>query len=241
MSESVALLIPVYNGADTLGDVIRRCKALDMPVLIVDDGSTDGSAQVAREAGADMIQSHPVNRGKGAALKTGLNFSRGKDFEAVISLDADGQHVPDEAVKFVQRYREGFRGILVGNRFEDEEYLQRMPALRAVSNRVSSDLIRWLAAVPIQDIQCGFRLYRLDAIQSLNSHCDGFEFETEILLQAASSGLPLGNVPIRCEYPEGTVHSRYRPVSDSWKVAKIVIDHLWRSRRNRRCPKPEKT
>lgn len=202
-------------------EVLRRCKEQGLPVVVVDDGSTDGTSERVESEGADWILRHPANLGKGQALRDGLQSARDRGFEAAISLDADGQHLPEEIPKFLDRYSLGSADIIVGNRFGDQEYLRRMPGVRAFSNRFSSYLIRKFGRLPILDIQCGFRLYRLEPVLALGCQSTGFEFETEVLLRAAVRGCRLENVSIRCEYPEGTVRSRYRALKDSWRIYQV--------------------
>lgn len=174
-----------------------------------------------------MILRHPANLGKGQALRDGLQAAWQRGFEAAISLDADGQHLPEEIPRFLDLYRIGSADIIVGNRFGDQEYLRRMPGVRAFSNRFSSYLIRKFGRVPICDIQCGFRLYRLESVLALGCRSTGFEFETEVLLRAAARGCRLENVSIRCEYPEGTGHSRYRALKDSWRIYRVSRSIVW--------------
>jgi len=227
-TQPVALLIPVYNGAETLEAVLERCKALHLPVIVVDDGSTDGTPDIVAGTGVDHFTRQERNQGKGRALQSGFQLALQAGYDAVVSLDADGQHRPEEAPKFLERFQQGGADILVGNRFGDEEYLRRMPWQRVMSNRLSSAVIRSLGGLPVRDVQCGFRLYRLSAVCALEWRSSGFEFETEILLDARRAGCRMDNVPIRCEYPQGTDKSRYNALRDSWRIARVVL-------RNRRA------
>jgi len=225
-SDRIALLIPVYNGADALEGVIARCKALGMPILVVDDGSTDETPAIVARSGVDHSIRCEKNEGKGKALQIGFRFASETGYEAAVTLDADGQHRPEEVPKFMERYLRGGVDILAGNRFGDEEYLRRMPWQRVMSNRLSSGLIRRFGRLPLRDIQCGFRLYRLRSICGLSWRSSGFEFETEILLGARANGCRMENVPVQCEYPQGTDRSQFSALRDSWRIARVV----WRSR-----------
>jgi glycosyltransferase involved in cell wall biosynthesis len=219
---AVAVLIPVFNGQETVGQVIRRCRDMSLPVLVVNDGSTDDTERIVTEAQPDHVLKHETNQGKGMALRTGFDFARQSGYAAVVSVDADGQHRPEEIPRFIESFERENPDIIVGNRFADGDYLRCMPWYRVMSNRLSSALIRLLGRIPVNDVQCGFRLYRLSAICRLPWSTSGYEFETEILLEAQRQGLRVDNLPVRCEYPDGTARSGYRAVRDSWRIAKVV-------------------
>ncbi len=229
-SARVALLIPVYNGADTVGGVIARCKALELALVVVDDGSTDGTADIVVRAGVDHFIRRQRNEGKGKALQVGFRYAAEAGYEAVVTLDADGQHRPEEVPKFLERFRRSGADILVGNRFEDRDYLRRMPWQRVMSNRLSSGMIRQIGRLAVQDIQCGFRLYRLPSVCGLEWRSCGFEFETEILLGARAQGLRMENVPVQCEYPQGTDRSQFGALRDSWRIVRVVLRSRWTKR-----------
>ena len=219
----IALLIPVFNGGSVITEVIGRCRMHDLPVIVVDDGSTDGTLERVARLEVDQLVRQESNRGKGFALRSGFESARRAGYEAVVTLDADGQHRPEEVPKFLDCYDRTDADIIVGDRFGDREYLKRMPWQRVLSNRISSALIRTLCRLPIRDVQCGFRLYRLASVGSLASVAEGFEYETEVLLQARARNLRLENIPVRCEYPQGTVRSQYRAVFHSWQIARVVL------------------
>jgi glycosyltransferase involved in cell wall biosynthesis len=225
---ATAILIPVYNGEGTIGEVIRRCAPLELPIIAVDDGSRDGTLDRLKQLEGVRWIRHEENLGKGRALQSGFRFALAEGYEAVVTMDADGQHLPEEVPKFLKRFREAPVDLLVGNRLGDKSYLRKMPWHRAASNRVSSSVIRRAGGLKIRDVQCGFRLYRLEPVCRMQKvfRRRGFEFETAVLLEAQARGLKLDNVPIHCEYPEGTVKSQYRPLGDSWRIGQVVLDYF---------------
>ena len=135
-TESVAAAIPAYNAAPFVGDVVRRTLAQIGEVVVVDDGSADETASRAREAGAEVL-AHDFNRGKGAALRTAFAYLAERDFDAVLTLDADGQHLPEEIPRLEQAWREG-ADLVLGTR---DHLFDEMVWLRRASNTLSSGLI----------------------------------------------------------------------------------------------------
>jgi len=132
----IAAVIPAYNAEPSIGDVVRRTLQQVSTVLVVDDGSVDGTAEQARMAGAEVV-SHPVNRGKGAALRLAFGHLFSKGYESVVTLDADGQHLPEEIGKLIGCWREG-PDLVLGSR---DHLFEEMSGVRKASNGISSRLI----------------------------------------------------------------------------------------------------
>jgi glycosyltransferase involved in cell wall biosynthesis len=192
MPEACAVIIPAWNEALTIGPLVHRARAQVVAVLVVDDGSTDATAQLAREAGA-LVWSHPGNLGKGAALRTGLNQARKLDFRWAITLDADGQHAPEEIPAFLACAGATGCALVVGNRMAAAA---QMPWLRRAANRWMSRQLSRRAGRVLPDSQCGFRLLRLDAWARLPLHTEHFEVESETLLAFLASGHRVEFVPV---------------------------------------------
>lgn len=225
----LVLLIPAYNAGETLGGVLSQVLTHSIPVLVVNDGSTDATREVAERFPVEKVLDHETNRGKGAALKTGFQLAREMDFTHVLTIDADGQHPVDSVPAFRDRFERNPEAILVGDRFSDNT-IGAMPTVRRLSNGVSSRIISWAAGVPIPDAQCGMRVYPLGAISDIELESDGYAMETEVLVKAGKRAIEIVNIPISCHYPQGTATSRYRAFADSWRIAKVV----WRSLRQGR-------
>lgn len=192
----ICVVIPAYNEAQRIGSLVRQIEAFGLDVLIVDDGSTDATSQAASSAGARIIR-HEKNRGKGAALVTGFQYALETGYEAVITMDGDGQHLPEDIPKFVELARTQEADVLVGDRMHDP---QNMPWLRFRTNRFMSWLISLLARRAIPDSQCGFRLLRRRVIERLNLVTTNYEIESEMLIKAARLGYAISSVPVRSVY-----------------------------------------
>jgi len=219
MAMAIIALIPNYNELAHVADVVRRTLAY-LPAVVVDDGSSDGSGQAAAEAGATVL-THSVNRGKGAALATGITWALGHGYEALIMLDADAQHDPDEIPKFLDAYRRDVADIVLG-----ERDFSRMPRSNRFGNSNGSRLLSWALRRPITDNQCGYRLLNRKAMETLRFTSSGFEFEVEMIVQAVIAGLRLAWLPIRTIYVAER-RSHFRPIADSVEFLKVI----WSARR----------
>jgi len=221
MNERLLAIIPAYNEAANIAAVVSRAKPYAEQVVVVDDGSSDGTGAVALKAGAKVLR-HEQNRGKGAAIETALEYFAGTDMPMAIFLDADGQHAPEEIPKFVAKARETGAGIVVGNRMG---HTAEMPPLRRAANRITSWLTGKLAHQPVPDSQCGFRLLRREVLPFLSLKSSHFETETEMLIQAGRAGCKIANVDIRTIYEPGRA-SRIRPWRDTVRFFRLVLKYL---------------
>lgn len=220
-SRTCAAVIPCWNEAGTLGDLLHHVRP-HLPVTwVVDDGSTDATADVAAAAGARVLR-HPANRGKGAALRTGLAAARTAGFHWALTLDGDGQHDPARIPAFFRCAADADAALVVGNRFASGA---PMPFVRRVVNRWMSRRLSHAAGMDFPDSQCGFRLLRLDVLERLALHTDHFETESELLLAFARASARIRFVPIPCLSAPRS--SRIRPVTDTvrwlrWWLAPAV-------------------
>jgi len=212
-----AAVIPAYQDEKHIGDIVRRtCERLDH-VLVIDDGSSDQTAQRAREGGAEVII-HDQNRGKGEAIKTGLGYWLNREVTWVSLLDSDGQHLPEEIDRFIAAAASTTRPtFFVGTRMNN---LAGMPFIRRVVNRYMSRGISRLCGQEIPDTQCGFRMLDRQLIPELLGGGDRFDYETEVLIIASCKGYRIESVPITTVYTDQV--SKIRPVRDAVRFLKLM-------------------
>ncbi|MFO1352214.1 MAG: glycosyltransferase family 2 protein [Gammaproteobacteria bacterium] len=227
----VAALIPAYNEAATIAAIARQARAHTGWVIVVDDGSSDGTA--AQLAGLDVtVLRQDFNQGKAAALQRGFVHALEHGAEAVITLDADGQHDPTDIPRLIEAGERHPRHIVIGARLANRK---RMPRARRFGNAQADFWISWAAGYPIRDTQSGFRLYPsalLHALLPLDHSRAGFVFESEMLIEAVWRGFYIVAVPIATVYPEQARGSYYRPLHDTARIARMVARRLLRRRLN---------
>jgi len=216
-NSTIAAVIPAYQEQKHVGDVAQRARTQLEHVLVVDDGSTDSTAERARAAGVDVVV-HPQNRGKGESIKTGLRYWLDRGSEYVVLLDADGQHLPEEISRFVGAiaFEDGAK-IFVGSRMNDTT---TMPLLRRMVNRYMSNKISRVCGQQIPDTQCGFRMVHRDIIPEVLSGASRFEYETEMLIIASRKKYRIASVPISTIYSDEV--SSINPVRDTLRFFKLM-------------------
>ena len=217
MTSRLIALIPAYNEAARVGEVVARTREHVDEVVVIDDGSADDTTAVAENAGAKVLR-HEENRGKGGAIATALDYFGRSDAEFAILLDADGQHDPAEIEKFVEAARTEQADVVVGTRMSD---VRDMPRVRLWTNQFTSWVTGKLARQKIPDSQCGFRLLRRNVLTDLKFSTARFETETEMLIQAGRAGHKIVSVPIRTIYEAGRA-SRIHPWRDTVRFFKLV-------------------
>ncbi len=217
MTRRVIALIPAYNEAARVGEVVARARRHVDEVIVIDDGSDDGTAASAEKAGARALR-HEQNRGKGGAIATALDYFGHSDAEFAILLDADGQHDPAEINGFVETADREQADIVVGNRMGDTH---EMPIVRRLTNEFTSWVTSKMARQRIPDSQCGFRLLRRSVLVDLRLSTARFETETEMLIQAARAGRRIISIPIRTIY-ENDHASHIHPVRDTIRFFAFV-------------------
>ena len=217
MSLRACAIIPAYNAAKSLAPLLERMRPLGLDVVVINDGSTDDTAAVAARAGT-LVITHLRNRGKGAALRTGFAYALQSGYEAVVTLDSDGQHDPSEIPKLLEAAAKPDGAMVVGRRVFDAPM---MPFARRSTNRFMSWLISKMAGAPMPDSQCGFRVIRRDALATLRLSSRRFDIETEMLLAAARGKWPIRFVPIRTIYEDHASH--IRPIVDGLRFFRLVL------------------
>lgn len=212
--DKVLALIPAWNEEDFIGPVIEATRT-QLPVLVVDDGSHDGTPDLAAMAGAEVVR-HEENKGKGQALITGFDWALERGFNAVLTLDADGQHDPTEIPKFVSAYKDNAGDLIIGKR-----NFGQMPFPNRFSNPIGSWLLSKALKQRIYDNQSGYRLHTRKLLESLDLKTSGFELEVEVVIQSVCMGMTICWIPIRTIYGTGKV-SYFHPFYDTLRFLKMV-------------------
>ncbi len=215
-------VIPAFNESGRIGPVVAEARRHGLAVIVVDDGSSDNTASVAAAAGAEVIR-HAENAGKGAALRTGFRRALEASYEGVVTLDADGQHDPEEIPKFIEAYERTGIPVLIGNRLWNPA---GMPLVRRLTNRFMSWLLSREMGRYVPDTQCGFRFIRTDLLPYLETHSERFAAESEVLLEMAARGIRMDSVRIRTIY--GGERSKIRPCADTIRFWRML--RRWRAR-----------
>jgi glycosyltransferase involved in cell wall biosynthesis len=213
---AIAAVIPAYQAAATVGDVVRRVRAVlpGAQIYVIDDGSRDATAAVARAAGA-VVLTHAANRGKGAALKTGVDAAAARGADAVITLDADGQHAPEAIPALLAPLGQGTADLVLGAR----DRSGAMPLQRRFSNWLSSAVTSRIGGHAITDSQTGFRAFRSTLAQAVRPPESRYDYEAAFLLGALAGGWRVTSVPVPTIYP-GTP-SNFGPWRDTVRLARV--------------------
>lgn len=230
----VLIVIPAYKAEATIEAVIRGAREHGLPVVVVDDGSDDQTGARAEQAGATVLR-HAGNRGKGAALQTGFAYALNHGAQAVLTLDADGQHDPAEIPALLAAWREAPGSLIIGVRSFDPRL---MPRRSRIGNQISTFFISRFAHRRHSDTQSGFRIYpRRLLCAPLTTR--RFDTETELVLWAAKLGVPLREVPIQTIYSADTHTTHFRNWEDTLRVLRLVVGSpLWRAPRPASGPTP---
>jgi uncharacterized protein (DUF2062 family) len=223
------VVAPTYNNVATLGDILRRIAALGLPVIAVDDGSTDGTTELLANPGipAATVVTHPRNRGKAAALRSGFAAAAAAGFTHAVTIDTDGQLDPEEIPALLDAARAAPHALIVGCRNETaDDY----PARSRLGRRASNLLVRLESGARVDDSQCGFRVYPLGLLRAVRCRAGRYGFETEIITRAAWAGCPIEHVTVTCRYlPPGQRVSHFRPFLDSLRSARMHVYLLGRA------------
>jgi glycosyltransferase involved in cell wall biosynthesis len=207
-----AFVIPVYNHAGTVAQVVKDAQTLRFPVFVVDDGSTDNTYDQIKEIAGIQILRHQLNQGKGAAIMTGFAAASAVA-DWAITIDADGQHYPQDAMRLIKAIPKKIRPIVVGARADMTG--EHIPWTSRFGRKFSNFWVRTSGGPDISDSQSGFRIYPLPEALNLGTKARRFQFEVEILVQATRDGIPVIEAPVRVNYsPNGERISHFRPFVD---------------------------
>jgi glycosyltransferase involved in cell wall biosynthesis len=207
----VCALIPAYNEAPHIAAVARGAARHVAEVVVIDDGSTDGTYEAAASAGVTCLRM-PRNQGKAVALRAGLEYAQARDFTHVLTLDGDGQHLPEDIPALLDA---GAADLVIGARGFDRA---GMPRSRYFSNTVGSKVASWLVGREILDSQSGFRLIRLERLRGVRLRSRCYEFEMELLIKVVRGGGTVGHAPVRAVYHDGQARSKMHPVRDTVRI-----------------------
>ena len=221
--DKICILIPAYNAQETLGFVLKKIEPFKIDTVVVDDGSSDETKRVALKNGAQLLE-HPLNLGKGAALRRGFQYILQRDYQMVITLDADGQHDPSEIPSLLKIFQSVKPDILIASRAAE---FGKMTFLRRFWNRLGVKAVARLCHSDITDSQSGFRLIRTEVLKGVDLFTSRFETELELLINACKRGFSVLSVPIKTQNVDGTGSSHFRPVVDTWLVCKIFLRSLF--------------
>lgn len=189
-------IIPAYNEKIAIKNVVKGALHYS-PVLVVDDGSNDGTFQLAKEAGASVVK-HSQNMGKGAAIKTGLKTGLKEGYDTFIVIDGDGQHNPDDIPSLLSTIQEA--GVVIGSRFKGK-LPENIPLQRKISNAVTTSIMRYLTGYTLTDSQSGFRAISKDAAKLfLEITYNDYVYESEMFHVAAKHDITIKEAPISCRY-----------------------------------------
>ena len=212
--------IPAYNEEAVITDVIKRALKYVDKVVVCDDGSSDKTYTRSKDAGAIVIK-HEEKLGKGAAMKSLFKYAKDSEADVVVTIDGDGQFMPEEIPKLVLPILENKSDIVIGYRFDDKE---EMPTYRKIGNKVLDKMTNVASNLPFKDTQSGFRAYSKKAINLIDFKTDGFGADSEILVDASHKGLKIIEEKVTVLYNTGNKTSTKNPISHSVEVVSSLIE-----------------
>ena len=212
--------IPAYNEGKGITNVIKKTLKHVDKVVVCDDGSTDDTFQKSKNAGAIAIK-HEKNLGKGAAMKSLFNRAKELKADIVVTIDGDGQFLPEEIPKLLTPIIDGRADLVIGNRFDNNS---EMPSYRKLGNKVLDKMASMASQLPFKDTQSGFRAYSKKAIEIISIKTDGFGVDSEILVDASTKGLKITEEKVTVLYDTGLKTSTKNPVSHSVEVVSSLIE-----------------
>ena len=219
----ILVCIPAYNEAETISEIILKSKKYASDVIVYDDGSTDDTYEVAKAAGAIVIR-NPENKGYGVAIRSLFQAAKEQYADVMVTLDADGQHDPEQISQVVEPLKHGF-DIVIGSRFLKSDGKQRTPRYRSFGIKAITKLTEVVSYNGITDSQNGFRAYNKNALSKINLFEDGMAVSTEILLRASEKKLLITEVPVTVRY-DIKDRSTHNPITHGISVAYSVFQFI---------------
>jgi glycosyltransferase involved in cell wall biosynthesis len=234
MLPAFSVVIPCFNEAARIGDTIRATLdyllqiSPESELIEVNDGSTDATSTIARQVlttariETRLLENFP-NRGKGAALKTGFAWAFEQGYDGVVTLDADGQHLPQEIPKFLDCRNKTSGDLIIGGR---AHLFGQMLPRRRMANRFSAWSIAFASGVDITDAQSGYRFYSMRMLRTMRLRSNGFAMESEVIVRAGRGGFKVLTTPIDLGFVDGISTSHYKPLKDTVTIAAVVFRTL---------------
>ncbi|PIP18920.1 MAG: glycosyl transferase [Candidatus Omnitrophica bacterium CG23_combo_of_CG06-09_8_20_14_all_41_10] len=220
----ICVIIPAYNESANIAKLIQDIKKYQLEILVIDDGSSDNTFQIASNSGVQVMLNLD-NQGKGASLIKGFKYALDNNFDAVITMDADGQHLAQDLPLFIEPAKNPDIHIILGNRMLNSK---GMPGLRVITNKFMSRLISIISKQVIPDTQCGFRLIKKEVLQGIKLRTSKYETESEILIEASRLGFKITSLPIKSVYRRE--ESKISPFIDTLRFIKFISKELWTMR-----------
>ena len=211
------VIIPAYNESGHIALLIRDIKNYRLDILVIDDGSKDGTFNIAKDSQVKVML-NLNNQGKGACLVKGFKYALENNFDAVITMDGDGQHLAQDLPLFIKAAESPDAHIIIGNRMLNAA---GMPFLRVITNKLMSWVISVISRQDIPDTQCGYRLIKSEVLKKIALRTSKFETESELLIKASRMGFKIKSVPIKSVY--GREKSQINPFVDTFRFLRLLI------------------
>jgi len=218
----ICVIIPVHNEGETIGRLVAAARKKGIDVVVIDDGSTDGSGAKAEQEGG-MVLANRVRQGKGLSLQKGFDYAVRHGYDGVITIDGDGQHDVGDIDSFLAMIAKEPVSVITGTRMANPK---GMPWTRLLTNRVMSFLISIVCGQRIPDTQCGYRYIHSDVLKSIHLNSRDFEIETEVLVEACKKGYSIISVPIKTIYRGET--SDINPITDTVRFVRYLMRELFK-------------
>ena len=214
---NLVIIIPTFNNCNTLESVVNGCRSHCSNIIVVNDGSTDGTDKVLDRMTGIITIVFPVNRGKGEALKAAFRQAAKLGYDYAITIDSDGQHYPGEIPRFIEAASNEKETLWIGSRDLSAE---NMPQKSSFANKFSNFWFWAETGIKLTDTQSGFRLYPLEPIEGMKFISGKYEFELEVMVRVAWKGVPVKNLPVKVYYPPKNERiSHFRPFRDFTRIS----------------------
>ncbi len=211
------VIVPTYNNASTVAKVIHDVAIYTDDIIVVNDGSTDGTKNIIESFSFVKILSYQKNVGKGWALRKGFDYAIANGYEYAITIDSDGQHYAKDLIKFLDELEKEKNTIIIGERDLNQH---NVPNKSTFGNKFSNFWFKVETGITIEDTQSGFRLYPLLPLKNISFRTRKYEFEIEVLVRAAWKGVNIKSVPVSVYYPPASERiSHFRPMKDTVRIS----------------------